>query len=54
MYEILPAGIEELEKINSKGVQHSELILEKKSPEKDVFELLDEILLHKPLCFNFW
>ena len=43
MYEILPAGIEELEKINSKGVQHSELILEKKSPEKDVFELLDEI-----------
>lgn len=43
MYEILPAGIEELEKINSKSIQQSELLLGKKLPGKDVFELLDEI-----------
>ena len=43
MFEILPSGIEELEKVNSKGFDYSDLILGKKSSDKDVYELLDEI-----------
>ena len=43
IFEILPLGVEELEKINSEGYDSTELILERKTSDKDVFEILDEI-----------
>ena len=43
IFEIMPRGLEELEKINSKGFDNSDLILEKRPNESEVFDLLDEI-----------
>lgn len=43
MFEIMPTGIEQLEKINSEGFDNANLILKEPTHQKDVFELIDEI-----------
>lgn len=43
VFEILPAGLEDLEKINSQGYQNSDLKIQPSSPKIEIIQLLNEI-----------
>ena len=43
MFEIMPTGIEQLEKINAEGYENAQLVFEKSDERKDVFDIIDEI-----------
>jgi DNA-binding PadR family transcriptional regulator len=44
MYEILPDGIEELEKIKTKGFKNADLVMQKITDRIKTIEILDQIL----------
>lgn len=43
MYELMPAGAEQIEKIESEGFENAKLILKKDSNQEEIFAIIDEI-----------
>ena len=43
MFEIMPTGVEQLEKINSEGYDNAQLVFEKSDEREDVFDTIEEV-----------
>ena len=43
MFEIMPTGVEQLDKINSEGYDNAQLVFEKSDEKKDIFDIIEEL-----------